>query len=252
MQPLLPESKQLLSLLESLSGRRVEFVRRDDLPVLASLQIARNGATVHQFHYRPSSQPIDYVLCRQVGVVIRMFQLPSSQRMDFSSDGSGEKVLAEMLSASRRLTESEIEILPAFAKMLNQWALMQIRSIPVGMRVDKWLYGTYPKLRVLIAQGLEIEQQTNATILSQRVESLSVPPSQLAPAAAYALFTDRLLGTARYSIPFEAAGAISDGNALLALFDAIPDDPMQDRQLMDSWAQHLGMSDWYRWIPHED
>ena len=133
MRPLLPESRQLVNLLESLSGRRVEFVRREDLPVLATLQIARHGAAAHQLHYRPASHAIDYVLCRQVGVVIRMFQLPAVERMDFSSDGRGEKVIEEMLSASRSLTKSEVETLPAFARMVNQWALMQIRSIPVGI-----------------------------------------------------------------------------------------------------------------------
>ena len=250
MQPLLPESEQLLKRLESLSGRRVEFVRRSDLPVLASLHIARNGAIVHQFHYRPSNQPIDYTLCRQIGIVIRLFQLPASERMDFASDGRGEKVVQEMLSASRSLAKADEEALPAFAQMVNQWALMQIRSIPIGMRVDAWLHATFPGLRDLVAQGLELEQQTNADILSRRIGNLTVPPSQLGPAAAYALFTGRLLGTGRYSIPFEAAGALPDGQSLLTLFDTIPDDPIHDRQLVDSWAQHLGMTDWYKWIPY--
>lgn len=251
MQSFLPETKQLIELLESLSGRSVEFVRRDDLPVLATLQIARDGATVHFLHYRPDKGPIDYLVCQQVGIVIRFFQLPDDERMDFTSDGRGAKVLQEMLSASSNLSKTDKEMLPAFAKKLNEWALMQIRSIPVGMRVDAWLHASFPALRALVAKGLAIQQQMNADILGQRVGNLTVPPIQLAPAAAYALFTDRLLGTSRYAIPFEAAGALSDGQSLLKLFDTIQDDPSHDRQLADSWAQHLGMSGWYDWTRYK-
>lgn len=251
MHSLLPESKQLIERLESLSGRSVEFVRRDDLPVLATLQIARDGATVHFLHYRPDKGPIDYLVCQQVGIVIRFFQLPDDERMDFSSDGRGAKVLVEMLSASSNLSKNDKEMLPPFAKMLNEWALMQIRSIPVGMRVDAWLHASFPALRELIAQGLAVQQQMNADILGKRVGNLAVPPIQLAPAAAYALFTDRLLGTSRYAIPFEAAGALSDGKSLVRLFDTIQDDPSHDRQLADAWAQHLGMVGWYEWTRYK-
>lgn len=248
LQSFLPETKQLLERLESLSERRVEFVRRDDLSVLATLQIARNGATAHLLHYRPSKEPIDYVVCHQVGIVLRMFELPDNERMDFASDNRGEKVLQEMLSASGSLSKTDKELLPAFSKMLNGWALMQIRSIPIGMRVDAWLQASFPKLREQIAQGIAIQQQMNADILSQRVGNLTVPPIQLAPPAAYALFADRSLGTGRYSIPFEAAGALADGKILLTLFDTIPDDPSHDRQLVDAWAEELGMAGWYKWI----
>jgi len=251
MHPLLPESKQLLQRLESLSGSRVEFVRREDLRVSAMLEIARDGATVHRFHFRPSSQPIDYLLCRQVGVVIRMFQLPESARMDFASAGDdrGEKVISELISASSSLSQSDKETLPAFSKMVAEWALMQVRSIPTGMRVDAWLHATFPNLRELVAHGLGTEQQTNANVLGQRIGNLTVPPIQLAPAMAYALFTDRLLKTNRFSIPFAAAGALPDGKALLGLFDTIEYEPANDRQLIDAWANHLGMAEWYRWIP---
>jgi len=44
MLNLLTETNQLVARLEQLSNRRVEFMRVDSLPVLASLKIARNGA----------------------------------------------------------------------------------------------------------------------------------------------------------------------------------------------------------------
>lgn len=250
MQSLLPETKQLIERLESLSARAVEFFRRDDLAVLATLQIARNGARAHLLHYRLSNEPIDYVVCQQVGIVLRMFQLPADERMDFASNESGEKALEAMLIASSSLSKSDKRALPMFAKRVNQWALTQIRSIPVGMRVDAWLQASFPNLHDLAERGIAAQQQMNADILSLRVGNLTIPSIQLAPPAAYALFADRLLGTSRYAIPFEAAGALPDGKILLNLFDTIPDDPGHDCQLADAWAQHLGMAGWYQWIPY--
>jgi hypothetical protein len=72
----------------------------------------------------------------------------------------------------------------------------------------------------------------------------------LAPAAAYALFADRLSATNRFAIPFEAVGAVTDGKTLLNLFDAIPDGSAHDRQLVDAWAERLGMTSWYEWVPY--
>ena len=236
--------------LEQLSNRPVEFLRVDSLPVLASLQIARNGATYHVLQYRPSNDPLDYYVAHQVGIVLRMFELPEDQRFDFASDGRGEKQIESILKASSNLSSSDKQMLPMFAKSVHHWALMQLRSIPIGMRVDAWLYESFPSMREIIANGLGEQQQMNAEILGKQVGGLSPPANQFAPAAAYALFADRLLGT-NYKIPFNAAGALEDGRLLLYFFDTIKDDIFHDRQLVDSWAKQLGMTDWYQWVSYK-
>lgn len=247
---LLTETNELVAQLEQLSNRRVEFMRVDSLPVLASLKIARNGAPYHVLQYRPSNDPLDYYVAQQVGIVLRMFELPEDQRFNFASDGRGEKKLESMLKASSNLSSSDKQMLPMFAKSVHHWALMQLRSIPIGMRVDAWLYESFPSMREFIAKGLAEQQQMNAEMLDKQVGGLSPPTNQFAPAAAYALFTDRLLGT-NYMIPFNAAGALEDGRMLLYFFDTIKDDIYHDRQLVDSWAKQLGMTDWYQWVLYQ-
>ena len=178
--------------LEQLSNRPVEFLRVDSLPVLASLQIARNGATYHVLQYRPSNDPLDYYVAHQVGIVLRMFELPEDQRFDFASDGRGEKQIESILKASSNLSSSDKQMLPMFAKSVHHWALMQLRSIPIGMRVDAWLYESFPSMREIIANGLGEQQQMNAEVLGKHIGGLMPPLNQFAPAAAYALFSDRL------------------------------------------------------------
>jgi len=250
MLKLLPETANLVAQLEQLSHRSVEFMRVDSLPVLASIKIARNGAPYHILQYRPSNSPLDYYIAQQAGIALRMFEQPESQRFDFSSDGSGEKVLESAIRASANLSPADQELLPMFVKSIHQWALMQLRSIPIGMRVDAWLFESFPNMREAIKEGLAEQQQMNAEALGMRVGKLTPPSNQFAPAAAYALFTDRLLGTS-YSIPFKASGALEDGIELLVIFDQMQRTPEYDIQLVDAWARQLGMQGWYQWIPYQ-
>lgn len=249
MLNLLPETTHLVAQLEQLSHRPVEFMRVDSLPVLASLQIARNGAAYHVLQYRPSNNPLDYFIAQQVGIALRMFEQPESQRFDFSSDGSGEKNLEAIIRASSNLSAEDRELLPGFVSSVHQWALLQLRSIPIGMRVDAWLFASFPALREAITNGLAEQQQMNANMLGMQVGGLMPPANQFAPATAYALFTDRLLGT-NFSVPFRAAGTLDDGQALLDIFDQMQHSGAYDIQLVNAWARHLGMQGWFQWIPY--
>lgn len=250
MLKLLTETTDLVTQLEHLSKRPVEFMRVDSLPVLASIKIARNGASYHILQYRPSNEPVDYYIAQQIGMALRVFEQAENQRFDFASDGSGEKSLETIIRASASLTPDDVKLLPVFIKSVHQWAMMQLRSIPIGMRVDAWLFESFPNMRESIRRGLAEQQQMNAEILGMHVGGLFPPSNQLAPATAYALFTDRLLET-NYSIPFKAAGALAEGNALLDIFDQMRQDSGYDTQLVNAWSRKLGMQDWYQWIPYQ-
>jgi hypothetical protein len=250
MLKLLPETNMLVTQLEQLSGRSVQFLRVESLPVLATLKIARDGAAYHILQYRPSNSPLDYFISQQVSIVIRMFEQPQDKRYDFASDGSGEKQLESIIKASVSLSPEDREVLPQFVKSVHHWALMQIRSIPIGMRVDAWLFETFPSMRESIKEGIAEQQQMNAEILGQRIGGLVPPTNQLGPAAAYAMFSDRLLGT-NFTIPFKAAGALNDGEELLNIFDEMRPASAYDTQLVNAWATHLGINSWYQWVPFQ-
>jgi hypothetical protein len=251
MIPLRPTTIALVAQLEEKSGRGVEFMRQDDLAVLASLQIARQGAPFHVLRYKPSNAPLDYFVMSQVEFVLRMFELPPEERFDFVSTGKSSRAMTEIIQASTDLPPADKQILPIFAEHLGQWALMQLRSIPIGMRVEAWLRDSHPDMRELQARGLSVQQQMNADILGKRLGNLTVPIVHLGPPAAFALFADRLLGASGFAIPFRAAGAIDDGQRLLDLFDSVPSAPTHDRDLVDQWGYALGMEGWYKWVPYQ-
>jgi hypothetical protein len=100
-------------------------------------------------------------------------------------------------------------------------------------------------------QGMDAIQEENLRLLSRRSGKLTIPVQLLGPVAACALFADRLLGRSTYAIPYRAAGALELGAELLAIVDRVPPGAAHDRELVDAWADAMGMNGWYAWIPYK-
>lgn len=251
MKNLRPETLGLLQRIETLSGRPVEFKPDATLTLRATLQLARNGAPAHVLRYRPVNEQLDYWVAYQAGYLLRLLELPPSERFDFAGTGSAPARVEELLTAGLKMTEAEQSAAPRFAEAAAHWAMMNLRSFAIGMRIDQWLADKHPDLHLLQRQGMDALQQENLQLLSQRVGKLAIPVPLLGPVAAYALFADRLLGKTTYAIPFRAAGALDLGAELLSILDKLPADAAHDRELVDAWAAAIGMTGWYTWIPYK-
>lgn len=221
MKNLRPETLGLLQRIETLSGRPVEFKPDATLTLRATLQLARNGAPAHVLRYRPVNEPLDYWVAYQAGYLLRLLELPPSERFDFAGTGSAPARVEELLTAGLKMTEAEQSAAPRFAEAAAHWAMMNLRSFAIGMRIDQWLADQHPDLHLLQRQGMDALQQENLQLLSQRVGKLAIPVPLLGPVAAYALFADRLLGKTTYAIPFRAAGALDLGAELLSILDKL-------------------------------
>ena len=242
---------RLLARVEELSGRPVEFRPDSSLNVRATLQMARHGATAHVLRYRTTNDPLDYWVSCQAGFALRLFELPLEDRLDLRGAGEAEHQAATLVKTGQPLTVDDLAALPDYAQLLAHWALMNLRSLPLGIRIDEWLASEHQELRALQIEGIDAIQQENLQVLSRRLGNLSVPTTLLAPLAACALVADRIRGTETYAVPYRAAGVIDHGRELLALVDAIPGDVAHDHELVDAWAMATGTRDWYRWIPYE-
>jgi hypothetical protein len=246
-----PATLKILKRVEELSGRSVQFMRDENLQVLSTLQMARHGAEFHVLRYQPSDKPLDYLVAYQAAFALRIFENQADQRFDFNRTDEAIKGVTQLLTASQPLTEADSDGLPQFAELVAHWALMNLRSLPIGMRIDRWLAADYPELREQqLASHLQ-QQQQNMNVLTLSQGKLHVPVTLLSTVAAYALFSDQLAGTRRYAIPFEAAGVIEDGRHLLKILDEIPNESVNDRKLVDHWADACGMTGWFAWTTYQ-
>lgn len=250
MKHLRAVTKGILERVESQTGKSIQFMRDEKLPLLATLQMARNGADFHVLRYKPSDEPLDYFIVFQAGFLLRLFENEPSKRFDFAPLPSAAKGAETLIAAGHSLSAQDEQALPELSKFVAHWALMNLRSLPIGMRIDRWIATEYPELKDLQHSGIAVQQQQNTDVLAYKLGKLTIPTALMGSIAAYALFADRLLGTESYAILYEAAGVIDEGRALLHLWDETPPDATHDCELVDRWAAALGMSHWYHWIAY--
>jgi len=128
--------------------------------------------------------------------------------------------------------------------------LTQLRSIPVGLRVDSWIRSEFPDLAGLQEKAMTRQLNDCAGALRPDVQA-SMPDGALtiniAMSTAYSLYWAETLARPQIALPFRATGHLESGRALLDIWRRIPDDPANDRELTDAWAARLGLSDWYFW-----
>ena len=251
MKNLRPETLGILQRIEALSGRPVEFKPDSALTLRATLQLARNGAQSHVLRYRPTNEPLDYWVAYQAGYLLRLLELPPAERFDFAGTGAAPGRVEELLTAGRPDSGGDPSTVVQFAEMTAHWAMLNLRSYAIGMRIDQGLADEHPELRAMQAAGMESLQQENLRLLSKRMGKMSIPVPLLGPVAAYALFADRLLGSTAHAIPYRAAGVLDLGAELLSILDRVPADAAHDRELVDAWAAAIGMTGWYTWIPYK-
>lgn len=247
---MLPETQSLVDQAGTRTGKPVQVLVDGDLQVSASIQLARHGVQMHIVKVRPSDAA-DYFIANQVIVMLRILELPAEDQFDFVSTATADAEMAKTLRTGLMRGGQEVDVDATLVGNFTKWALMQVRSIPIGMRADQQVFRDMPTLRSSMRAGLKEQNESNLAAI-QRLQGLaSLPQEYFWPAATYALFTDRLTGTSLYSVPFEAMGFGRGGRELLRLYDEAPSDPAQDRTLIDAWAAHTGLAGWYRWIPYQ-
>jgi hypothetical protein len=248
-RPMKPALQQLLDDARQVSGSPVQVIYDGKLPISARLQFARHGASHHLLAVHPGPAA-DYFIANQLGFLTRLYALQAGERFDFIIKPEARQAAAALVD---ELLLPKISLDDAgrgeITHKIQQWLMANVRSTPVGMRIDQMIFRDAPSLRESLLAGIQEQNDLNLAGLRSLQHTFKVPARLAGPAAAYAIFVDRLLGGTGYSIPFEAMGLIDVGRALLRDFDSVPPDPSSDRQLIDAWARQLGLSDWYRWAP---
>lgn len=250
MQDLCAATKGILARVEEQTGKRVQFMRDEDLKALATLQLARNGADFHVLRYRPCDEPIDYLVAYEAGFILRLFDNEPAKRFDFAPRPDAGKAVETLVTPTLAMSPEDWAVLPKFTEIVARWALMTLRSLPIGMRIDRWIAAEHHELKELQRNSLAVQQQQNMDVLAFKMSRLTIPTTLLALPAAHALFVDRLSEDGSYSVPFKATGLLENGEELMRVWDELAPDALHDCELVDRWAKSLGMTGWYDWIAY--
>lgn len=245
-------TRKIIAEVEKTSGFPVIVSEDANLPLLATVKIARGGAQAHSIVWNPrvGAAP-DYVIAFQCGFILRLFARPADQRFDLASTTKGRDIVDKLVQRNPAIPRNAVS---QFRDQLFDGLMRQLRSVPVGLRVDSWIRREYPDLHALQQQGAMQQLQENQGTLSPNIQK--IVPAELFRAsvgmnAAFANFWAGALNNESLRLAYKAAGFAKAGDDLMAIYDHIPDDPRDDCTLVDRWAEKLGVVGWYQWVPFD-
>lgn len=250
-------ASQILELVQDATGTPVEVVEDLSLQTLAGVTTARAGVPFHLIRINPSLGNPDYVIAYQCGFLLRQAALPVDERWQFGISDSALASVERMITGPGGIGP-KLGLPPHSAKpVANQLVsglLVQLRSMPIGMRIDAWINADYPTLRDLQSASMKSQCGDNTQALTPQVREMTPSPiwrASVALNAAYATFAAATVHDDALMLPFEAIGFRDEGQAVVAFLNEIPDSPSGDRELVDRVGEYLGISDWYQFLPVE-
>jgi hypothetical protein len=250
-------ASEVISLIQEATGIPVEVTEDASLPNLAVVTASRPGIPFHLIRVNPNHGEIDYLVVFQSGFLLRQASIAEALRWQFALSKVAIDAVSKMLAgpggiASRFGIPSNS--IRALASQMTSGLLVQLRSVPVGLRIDKWIYKDYPSLRELQKSSIISQCQTNLQALAPQIREMTpatIWKANCSMNATYAMYAAQILGDQSLVLPYRSTGIESEGQILFDLLESIPDSPEHDQALIDAFGQQLGVSDWYQFIPNE-
>lgn len=242
--PLHPAAQQMIQKVEELSGKPVHVKEDPDLKVMATVSPARGIAPAHFLSYRPGTKAVDYLVACQLGFLVRLYSCPEEERREVVALAHEQQRGIEAMG----LADSP----PDFARMMISSITQQLRTYPVGTRVDDWIWNHLPELREQQEHSVRAQLAENGRALAPEIREKFPKPlvdANTTMNAAYAELWGGLLGDKRFAIPYKALGYGAKAGELLAVLREVPDDPAADCILIERWADILGLGGSFHFSP---
>jgi len=254
---LIPETKEILEKVESLTEKRFKFIPNNKITSHAKLKMARNDMENHIVYYKEgASQSINHIIAHECGHIIRIFKSDPSERLiPFISSKSSETAINEIAndidSISKVMSKPKVEHL---IEMLFKGVIMQLTNQPVDLKIEEWIYNEYPGLREF--QEISFQSQLQEALGGLIEDVRKITPSKIYEASHsmnYAYFnalskkTKFYLDSAYDNFEFEDKGRL-----LIEIMDKYKNNFDGDLKRINDWANILNLSSWYEWKRFED
>jgi hypothetical protein len=200
-----------------------------------------------------AQQDADYLVTWECLHTLRLMGVPAEARFQISATADGRTEASRLVAVHHQGSNPRIrpDMLSKLANHLHDGLLLQLRSVPIGLRIDTGRQDDYPSLeeqqRRAVVRQLNDNSRGLAPDVAQTVPG-RIRRANLTITAAFALFWSRAWNDPTIAVPYRAAGFVVDGEALLHLFDQLPKEPVHDRELIDSWGKQLGLAGWYKLV----
>lgn len=248
---------QILEKVKELTGKHVKFIERDDLPTDATLKLARKNMPSHLILYKAEhDEVINHLIAHECGHALRMFAAPGEKRLIPSTNEQLKlKALVEIEPETQRLSP----VLPSdkLAQVVNLWysgIIKQLTNLPPDIMVEKWIYDEYPTLRPYQSRSINKQHKDAVAGLSMQVAKMT--PRKILDASNvmnYAFF--RIVGMhfgVNYVRPYNSSPYFDKGKKLATITENYVDSYEGDIEMVNKWADFLGLSGWFTWTDFEN
>lgn len=248
----------ILEKVENETGKKVEFIEKNDLPTFAALKMARKNMPSHLVFYKKEhDEIINHLIAHECGHVFRLFAVSEEKRIiPYSDDDlkltALKQIETEITDISRTVPFDQL------ATIVNMWytgIIRQVTNHPPDIMIEKWLHDDYPELRPY--QQKSIEKQLSESIAGLKDSVRQITPRTILDASNimnYAFF--RLLGLhfgTNFIRPYNNTPYINKGKELASITEKeYMNNYEGDVQMAHRWAEFLGLSGWFRWRDFED
>lgn len=249
------ESKALqqpfLDRIEATSGKPVLLQCDSKFAGHATIRVATNEQPAHVFFYKPEKEPVlPYLVAFQCEFALRTILADPAAQFDLvAKNNMSDDVAALMTNYHTGKNQVPASAVLQLAGKFGNSLGLQLRSMPITMRIDKQIHDDHPELRAFQQQSIDSQLQENMHALSPRAKELA-PEEIIRPNAsmnaAFAKFFSGLWNAPMVFAPYIAAGYSQVAAELLGYHEQISADFNHDRELVDAWAKHLGLDRWFK------
>lgn len=240
-----------LDRIEAASGKPVLLQCDSKFAGHATIKVATNEQPAHVFFYKPEKEAVlPYLVAFQCEFALRTILADPAAQFDLvAKNNMSDDVAALMTNYHTGKNQVPASAVLQLAGKFGNGLGLQLRSMPITMRIDKQIHDDHPELRAFQQQSIDSQLQENMHALSPRAKELA-PEEIIRPNAsmnaAFAKFFSGLWNAPMVFAPYIAAGYSQVAAELLGYHEQMSADVNHDRELVDAWAKHLGLDRWFK------
>ena len=249
-----PEVREIAGLVEDVSGKELDVQLVVNLGTDGSTKIAREKMPRHIVKVRENNTSrVNHIIAHECGHIMRTIQAAPAERVIPSSN-------TETSAAAFRDLQAEMASVPENSReqLFTLWTggmINQLVNLPVDVRIERWLYDSYPSFRDMQRKSLAIDVNNSLGGLSEKVASITIKPVfEKSNAMIYAYLRGLTPVTREdYAPYFKKHQDIKKlGRKLYKHLEEEDKGFAQDIEIINAWAEILGIDSWFEWIGFED
>lgn len=240
--------------LYAVSGKPVLVHKDPAVAGYASIRIASDDSPAHLLRYKPEFESdLPYLSAFQCGLALRVAQADPACRFDLISTATMKQDVQQLVEATVKKsgTDYPMQTVLQLSNQLGHGLGLQLRSIPIAIRIDDWINRQYPVLRALQRKSNERQLQEAMQSLGPSIRAFAPQPiidANVSMSCAFAKFWASTWNEPEIAVPFIAAGYGKVGDDLLELVQSSDPSPEADRELVNRWAERLDLTRWFQTI----